>query len=53
MSELSKNTQMQQSCITDVSGSYFDNVLIKLKRAYSKDETVSALSKNYQKLKLN
>jgi hypothetical protein len=30
---------------TDVSGSYFDRVLITLKRAYSKDETVAALSK--------
>lgn len=30
---------------TYVSGSYFDRVLITLKRAYSKDETVAALTK--------
>ena len=41
----SDNTQAKALNKTDVSGSYFDNVLIKLKRAYSKDETVSALSK--------
>lgn len=30
---------------TNINSSYFDGVLIKLKRAYSKDETVSALIK--------
>lgn len=37
---------------TDVSGSYFDNVLIKLKRAYSKDETVAALSKKLTEVEI-
>ena len=45
-----RNTNMIEpqdpQCVqTSVSGSYFDRVLITLKRAYSKDETVSALSK--------
>lgn len=31
---------------------YFDGVLIKLKRAYSKDETVAALSKQNSELQL-
>ena len=31
---------------------YFDGVLIKLKRAYSKDETVAALSKQNSELQI-
>lgn len=52
MTKFSENTELQQSCITDVSGSYFDRVLIKLKRAYSKDETVSALSKKLSEVEI-
>ena len=53
MSENNSNTdQAKQSCKTDVSGSYFDNVLIKLKRAYSKDETVLALSKKLTEVEI-
>jgi hypothetical protein len=37
---------------TSVSGSYFDNVLIKLRRKYSKDEAVSALSKKLQEVEI-
>ena len=40
-----KLNQEQQLNKHDVNGSYFDNVLIKLRRTYSKDETISALSK--------
>ena len=36
----------------DVSGRYFDNVLIKLRRKYSKDEAVSALSKKLQEVEI-
>lgn len=43
------NTQLPQS---SVMPSYFDNVLIKLKRAYSKDETVSALSKKLSEVEI-
>ena len=31
---------------------YFDNVLIKLRRQYSKDETVAALSKEISELEI-
>ena len=48
----SDNPQAKAFNKTDVSGSYFDNVLIKLKRAYSKDETVSALSKKLTELQI-
>lgn len=41
-----------QSCQTSVSGSYFDRVLITLKRAYSKDETVNALSKKLSEVEI-
>lgn len=37
---------------TSVSGSYFDRVLISLKRAYSKDETVAALSKKLSEVEI-
>lgn len=37
---------------TAVSGSYFDRVLIKLKRVYSKDETVAALSKKLTEVEI-
>ena len=46
------NTEDKALNKADVSGSYFDNVLIKLKRAYSKDETVSALSKKLTEVEI-
>jgi len=49
MSKLKTNTQLPQ---TIVSGSYFDRVLITLKRAYSKDETVDALSKKLTEVEI-
>ena len=48
----SDNSQAKALNKTDVSGSYFDNVLIKLKRAYSKDETVLALSKKLTEVEI-
>ena len=48
-----KNTKPSKALVkTDVSGSYFDRVLITLKRAYSKDETVSALSKKLSEVEI-
>ena len=44
--------QEQQLNKHDVNGSYFDNVLIKLRRTYSKDETISALSKKLSEIEL-
>lgn len=35
-----------------VNGGYFDNVLIKLKRKYSKNETISALSKKLTEVEI-
>lgn len=49
MNKLKTETQLPQ---TIVMPSYFDNVLIKLKRAYSKDETVSALSKKLSEVEI-
>ena len=49
------NNQIQddsQSLQMAVSGSYFDRVLIKLKRAYSEDETVSALTKKLSEVEI-
>lgn len=37
---------------TNVNGDYFDNVLIKLKRAYTKDETVAALTKKLSEVEI-
>lgn len=34
------------------TGKYYDNVLLKLKRVYSKDETVSALSKKLSEVEI-
>lgn len=47
-----KINQEQQLNKRDVNGSYFDNVLIKLRRKYSKDETISALSKKLSEIEL-
>lgn len=43
---------MPESLVASVSGSYFDRVLIKLKRAYSKDETVLALTKKLSEVEI-
>jgi len=47
--EINENKALSQ---TSVSGSYFDRVLITLKRAYSKDETVAALSKKLTEVEI-
>lgn len=36
----------------NINGSYFDGVLIKLRRIYTKDETVSALSKKLKEVEI-
>ncbi|AJR04834.1 hypothetical protein [Siansivirga zeaxanthinifaciens] len=47
-----KTGKTERLNISGVSGSYFDNVLIKLKRRYRKDETIAALSKKLSEVEI-
>jgi hypothetical protein len=48
MNNITENKPLNQK----INSSYFDRVLIKLKRTYSKDETVAALSKKLTQVEI-